>query len=274
MNAIKVNDLFRIEDPRQYKLHAARWNGKEQPLEVFVRSREEWLNWNRWRNKKDEFNRRYIFSLIDYYHGNDTWLFGGIFEVVDRGTDVYNYSYKIEEIQDYNPYVGRLKVGLKKPSRGKAFRLEKHLGDMVVSEVLQLPYSGEAFPGYECINHAFSDLRTVFETEKPDWKAALQNVKGVYVIVDKSNGKRYVGSAYGDSGIWARWNCYIGTGHGWTNELTKLIEQKGYEYSMKNFQMSLLEYRPMKTDDGEIIKREGFWKKVMLSIGQFGYNKN
>ena len=76
MNAIKLNDLFRIEDPRQYKLHAARWNGKEQPLEVFVRSREEWLNWNRWRNKKDEFNRRYIFSLIDFYHGNDTCCLG------------------------------------------------------------------------------------------------------------------------------------------------------------------------------------------------------
>ena len=82
------------------------------------------------------------------------------------------------------------------------------------------------------------------------------------MIADKSNGKRYVGSAYGDSGIWARWNCYIGTGHGWTNELTKLIEQKGYEYSMKNFQMSLLEYRPMKTDDGEIIRRRDSGKKL------------
>jgi hypothetical protein len=30
----------------------------------------------------------------------------------------------------------------------------------------------------------------------------LENVKGVYLIVDKSNGKMYVGSAYGDTGIW------------------------------------------------------------------------
>ncbi len=274
MNLIKLNDLFRIEDPGQYKFHAARWNHQEQPLEVYVRSREEWLDWNRWRNKKDEFNRRYIFSLIDFYHSNDIWLFGGIFEVVGRGTEVSSYSYNIEEIQDYNPYVGRLKVGLKKPSRGRAFRLEKHLEHMVVSEILQQPYSGEAFPGYECINHDLSDLRTVFETEKPDWKAALENVKGVYVITDKSNGKRYVGSAYGDSGIWARWDCYIGTGHGWSDELTKLIGQKGLEYAVKNFRMSLLEYRPMKTDDRAIIEREGFWKNVMLSNGKYGYNKN
>lgn len=274
MNVIKLNDLIRIEDPRQYKFHAARWNKKEQPLEVFVRSREEWFGWNEWRNTKDEFNRRYIFSLIDFYHTNNIWLFGGIFEVVDRGTEIKSYSYHIEEIQDYSPYVGRLKVCLEKLSRGRAFRLENYLGRMVVSEILQQPYSGEAFPGYELINHDFSALRKVFETERPDWKAALQNVKGVYLITDKSNGKRYVGSAYGESGLWARWNCYIGTGHGGNDEFTKLIKRKGRDYALKNFRLSLLEYRSMKTDDREITQREGFWKGVMLSRGKYGYNRN
>ena len=93
------------------------------------------------------------------------------------------------------------------------------------------------------------------------------------MITDKSNGKRYVGSAFGDSGIWARWNCYIGTGHGFNDELTKLIGKKGVDYAVKNFRMSLLEYRPMKTDDSAIIEREGFWKEVMLSRGKYGYNK-
>ena len=274
MNVIKVNDLFRIEDPCLYKFHAARWNKVEQPLDVFVRSREEWFGWNTWRNPINEFNRKYIFSLIDFYHNNNIWLFGGIFEVVGRGADVNNHSYQIEEVQDYSSYVGRLKVDLKKPSRGRAFLLEKHLGDMIVSEILQRPYSGEAFPGYEWIDQDFSELRKVFETERPDWKAALQNIKGVYMITDKSNGKRYVGSAYGDSGIWARWSCYIGTEHGWNDELIKLIEQKGDGYAMKNFRMSLLEYRPMKTDDSEIIEREVFWKEVMFSRGKYGYNKN
>ena len=172
-----------------------------------------------------------------------------------RRTDVNGHSYQIEEVQSYSPYIGRLKVGLERPSRGKDFLLERYLGDMVVSEILHRPYSGEAFPGYEYINHDFSTLRTVFETERPDWKAALQNVKGVYMVTDKSNGKRYVGSAYGDSGIWARWSCYIGTGHGWNDELIKLIEQKGDDYAVKNFRMSLVEYRPMKTDDSAIRER-------------------
>jgi len=46
-------------------------------------------------------------------------------------------------------------------------------------------------------------------------------------------------------------------------------------YATENFRLALLEYRPMKTDDQEIIAREVFWKKLLLSRHElFGYNKN
>jgi hypothetical protein len=92
--------------------------------------------------------------------------------------------------------------------------------------------------------------------------------------LDKSNGKNYVGFAYGDSGIWSRWSCYIGTAHGDNDELTKLIKKEGFEYAIQNFKLSLLEYRSMKTDDKVIINRESYWKEVFLSRGEFGYNLN
>ena len=83
----------------------------------------------------------------------------------------------------------------------------------------------------------------------------------------------YVGSAYGDSGIWARWACYIGTGHGWNDEMVKLINEKGIEYARQHFKFTLLEFRSMNTDDHIIQEREQFWKRILLS-GTFGYNKN
>lgn len=145
---------------------------------------------------------------------------------------------------------------------------------MLVSEILKEPYNGEIFPGYENISVDFHVLQPVFIREKLDWKLALENVKGIYVILDKTNGKKYVGSAYGDSGIWARWSCYIGTGHGWNDELTKIIKTHGFDYAKKNFRLTLLEYLPMKTEDSVVINRESFWKEALLSRGDFGYNKN
>lgn len=274
MSNIAVTDLLKIDDPGQFKFHAARWNGHSQPLDVYVRDKAEWFKWNTWRNGKDEFSRKYVFSLIDFYPENGTWLFGGIYEITKRNNAAHDHSYEIKELSEYSSYIGRLKICLPKPSRGRAFYLENHIENMSVSEILKEPYSGAQFPGYENINHNFNSLIPVFKNEKPDWKSALINVKGVYVISDKSNGKKYVGSAYGDSGIWSRWSCYIGTGHGWNDELTKVIKQEGFGYAKDNFRLSLLEYRSMKTDDKIVIERESFWKEVFLSRGDFGYNKN
>lgn len=118
-------------------------------------------------------------------------------------------------------------------------------------------------------------MENIFKSEKQDWKAALENIKGVYLIIDKNNGRSYVGSAYGEYGIWSRWSCYINTGHGWNDELTKIIRKKGLEYARKNFRFALLEYMPARTEDNIVIKRENFWKEALLSRNSdFGYNKN
>lgn len=274
MTKIPLQRLLNIEEPKLYKFHCARWNGEHQPLDVYVNDKEDWFLWNTWRSTKNEFTRKYIFSLIDFYPENNTWLFGGIYEVVDRPNIPNSHSYKIRELKEYSIYVGRLKVHLPKPSRGRAFYLERYIDQMMVSEILKEEYSGTVFPGYEYINHDFSSLMPIFSNQKLDWKAALSSIKGVYVIFDKSNGRKYVGSAYGDSGIWSRWSCYIGTGHGWNDELTALIKDHGYDYAIKNFRVALLEYRPMKTDDQVIFDRESYWKEVLLSRTEFGYNKN
>src|ERR1035437_7557164 len=140
--------------------------------------------------------------------------------------------------------------------RGRAFKLEGYYNSFLVSEILKKQYDGVNFPGYEEIDIDFPELETVFKLQKNDWKGALENVKGVYVICDKSNGKKYVGSAYGDLGIWARWAVYVETGHGLNGELTKIISANGIEYARKNFRFSLLEYRSMKIDDNVIKIRE------------------
>lgn len=267
---IAASQLLPIDNLRDYKIHFAVWNYEEQPLDVFVRNPEEWKGWNSWRGGRDDFSRRFIFSLIRYYHQPEKWLFGGIFEVVERNAD----SYTVNLAELHQEYVGRLLIHYPGPgTRGRAFFLENHFSKIMVAQILEKPFEGEAFCGYDKVEHGFSQLEAIFRQNKPDWKSALENVKGVYLIVDRSNGKMYVGSAYGDSGIWSRWACYIGTGHGWNDDLTKLINANGIDYARKNFYLSVLEFRSMRTDDKTIIDREQYWKRV-LQTNAFGYNKN
>ena len=72
---ISLSTLLPIATPREYKVHLASWNQLAQPLDVFVRSRDEWDGWNSWRADKDQFNRDYILSLIDFYPQPGLWLF-------------------------------------------------------------------------------------------------------------------------------------------------------------------------------------------------------
>jgi hypothetical protein len=74
--------------------------------------------------------------------------------------------------------------------------------------------------------------------------------------------KKYVGSAYGEQGIWSRWENYVYTGHGWNEGLSLLIRETGIEYARRNFQFSILDFYSMRTDDQIIIDRETYWKRV------------
>ena len=267
---IELCELIEGREIDDCKIHLASWNKHDHPLDVFVKDWEQWKKWNEYRGKRNEFNRKYIFSLIQFYPEPDMWLFGGLWRVVKRHDD----RYEVELDKKYENLIGRLKVSYKRPGRNRSVLPDNQFENMSVAEILRRPYSGEQFPGYEDISHSFSALEVIISQNRSDWYSALSNVKGVYLIVDSKNGKKYVGSAYGDTGIWSRWSCYIGTGHGHNDEISKIIKKHGMKYARKNFSFTLLEHRPMKTDDKAIIARESFWKQALQSRGDFGYNKN
>lgn len=271
---IPLTQLLGITDTQTFKLHLACWNGEDHPLDVFIRDRDEWDKWSMWRSTKDEFNRPRILAMAQFYHEPDTWLLAGVYDVLSRGSTNHDYSYGISRVEQYEPLIGRVKATMPRPGRAKAFLLENYAPKLTVSEILPEKFAGIAFPGYENLSHDFGTLEVIFRNVRMDWKAALQHVKGVYLVSDVSNGRKYVGSAYGGDGLWSRWSTYMQTGHGWNDELTHLISEKGIEYARVNFTMTLLEYRPAKTDDMEIIARENFWKEALGTRGAFGYNRN
>jgi len=241
------------------------------PLDEYVADYKNWRGWNEWRGHRNDWTREFIFSVMEFYPKFDAWLFGGVFRVLECNED----HYRLEEVDEYKKFVGTIILSFHRYQgmRGRAYYLENYFDAFEVAEILPAPYSGESFPGYEHINHDFCILEPIFKSERSDWKAALSSIKGVYLISDKSNGRQYIGSAYGYMGIWPRWACYMGTGHGWNDELTKLISEKSIKYARENFRLSLLEVMSMPTPDDSIIVRESHWKNVLLTR-EFGYNKN
>ncbi len=98
-------------------------------------------------------------------------------------------------------------------------------------------------------------------------------MKGVYVIHDSETGQRYVGSAYGDTGIWQRWATYAATLHGGNEGLKAILEEKGNQSYRTNMRFALLEYWSMRTDDAHVLQRESSWKDV-LHARSLGHNRN
>lgn len=267
---ISLKSVLKIINPEEFKVHFAVYNGEEQPLDVFVKNKSDWQGWNEWRGGRDDFSRKYIFSLMRFYHQKNRWLFGGIYEVLERNA----HGYKLKLLDLHKEFVGRLIINHSGPgARGRAFYFENHYPEMSISEIFESEYSGESFCGFDNVQHGFDQIEHIIKNQRLDWKTALMSVKGVYLIIDKLNGKKYVGSAYGDTGLWSRWECYVNTGHGWNQGLSKLISEAGIEYARENFQFSIVEFYSMRTDDQFIINREQHWKRVLCS-NQFGYNRS
>lgn len=271
--SIKFKEIFEFHDSDQYKVHLASWNGESHPLDVFARDRDEWHDWNRWRDSRDDYNRLYVLSLIDYYSEKNTWLFGGIFLITGSSNQNRSLSYEIQLTDKMKDFIGRLKISFVRPGRARVIKLESYIEKFEVKEILRQEYSGQNFPGYENICHPYLNLEVLYQTEEPEWKSALSSVKGIYLIRDKNSGKCYIGSAYGESGIWGRWSEYIATGHGWSEGMLELYNDKGIEYMRKNLIFSILEIHSFYKDDSKVIDRESYWKTV-LGTRENGLNRN
>ncbi|MFN3760161.1 MAG: GIY-YIG nuclease family protein [Algoriphagus aquaeductus] len=98
----------------------------------------------------------------------------------------------------------------------------------------------------------------------------LSSIKGVYLISDSLTGKLYVGSAYGEDGIWGRWSQYVSTnGHRNNKTLKELISEN--ENYRSNFKFSILMLLPKTITPDEAIKKENLFKEK-LGSNSFGLN--
>jgi len=280
---IQIDPLFPDLDWKDVKIHVAQKSGQRHPIDAFAQNFSKWQNsWNGDHHSNHCWNRKYIFSIIEVPKKTNQWLFGGIFQVLSHTSAPNSRGskngtiYKVDLEPQGEALIGRLIIRWKKDARAKGRKPESMLSNMSVHEILPEPYIGEDFPGYPNINHNYARLEKLWQESKPDWLTALLHCQGVYLITDIETGLRYVGSAYGEEGIWSRWNSYFQTGGHGNNKQLKLLlaqEDKGVNYARKNFQISLLEQASSRDSEQYIIQRESYWKEVLLTR-KFGLNDN
>ena len=256
---------FLKKNKEDIKIHFAR--GPYEPDEAlmeFMMDKDGFRKWQELQNRKN-FNCNYILSLIRIDKGE--WLFGGIYLVKgykQRSNGDYKYS---TELSEYGKeYIGRVIIYYERHFRQTFCKLETCLDDFNDIEILKREYI-KPFTGYKDVSLSWQELYCVIYN--PTWKRALSRKKAVYLITDTSNGKLYVGSATGQRMLWRRWRSYVANGHGRNKELKKL----SFNHIRKNFRYTILDYYSADADNREILRREAWWKRVLLSRER-GYNGN
>lgn len=269
---INLLDLLKIKSIslENYKIHLATTSGGEvlTPYDAFISG--SFKRWQEGQNKKN-FECGFILSLVSI--GSDKWVFAGVYKVlgVTKGIDP-PYLYHTELLPDQEDLIGKVIVKYKRQFRQAYLSGPKYSDILEVFEIRPEKLSIKKFPGYTDVIIPYSLLKIVVAQQVPEWKAALSSVKGIYLIVDTSNGKMYVGEAPGENRIWQRWESYAKSGHGSDVELVALLKENGVEYA-DNFQYSILEFTDSHATDEYISTREVYWKDALLSR-KFGYNKN
>jgi hypothetical protein len=92
----------------------------------------------------------------------------------------------------------------------------------------------------------------------PRWSNTLAQWRGIYLIVDESDGARYVGSAYGNENLLGRWREHVRNKYGVTAELRRR--------ETRHFRFSILQRVSPDMQVDEIVAIENGWKLRLHTI--------
>ena len=213
-------------------------------------------------------------SFIPYIYGKNMWLLAAAFRV----KKVDGRTVSKEDLVELEPYIGRMVILYSGKGANVTLADVDKIKKLEVAAILDVPLD-ETFPGYDRVLLSYEQLEVLIDT--PEWEEKLSAKKGVYVITDKKTGKQYVGSAYGNTGIFGRWHTYINSKGdiiaddvNYPNQSFKEIVKKySKQYIKENFQYSILETFEIGTPKENVIARENWWKRVLLTK-EHGYNQN
>jgi hypothetical protein len=174
------------------------------------------------------------------------------------GQDV-KYYYELERDPRFDCLKHRLIVDWGKG----AINWVQYAKNIEVVEVLSSGRTLAPFKDYLKFSLNYAELKSLFSNEEAhsDWKKPLESVFGVYLILAEGSGDQYVGSAYGEDGIWGRWRHYAHSGLEDNVKLKELMKSDP-SYPGK-FRFSILQILPKSTTKNEALKWETIYMRKL-----------
>lgn len=233
-------------------------------------------------------NFKYIVSFIG--SERNSAIFYGIYEFIERyeGQQVPAYSknlsllYKKEKRKDefflklrrielYDKYKDRIVIDWN-VQRG----WYNKYGNVASKQVVKLLPKNfvQEFPGLMNVELHFDDLKKIIENPESHyiWYDSLSKLQAIYLILDKKNKRQYIGTTYGENGLWQRWESYIKGDHTGGNKELEVLKKENPDF-YKFFQFTILEVLSKTASKAYCTEKESSWKRK-LGTRAFGLNRN
>lgn len=175
-----------------------------------------------------------------------------------EAADVFDWDYcSFERLPVLADYIGRLQIAPRlTPTYARlADRLDAQIVELTVSSVL-----APAPPDWRDFIVTGPELHTLPEP----WAARLREWRGIYLIVDQTDGARYVGAAYGQENLLGRWRDHVAGHQGVTAELRRR--------DPRDFRFSVLERVSPDASPEDVVAIERSWM-ARLDTQEHGLNR-
>ena len=169
-------------------------------------------------------------------------------------------QFELQLMPDLTAMRGKLILGWSGPER--AWYRWADRNKFPIQAILEVSAFDEEMPSWDRIVLSWHQLQSLPVT----WSLPLSQWRGIYLIFDESDGKSYVGSAYGGDNILGRWRNYAATGHGGNRHLRVR--------DPRTFQFSILQRVSPDMDGGDVIQLENTWKERLHTRHPVGLNDN
>jgi hypothetical protein len=176
----------------------------------------------------------------------------------DGRTEVLWFDLTPREV--YAHWKGKLTVGWPPPER--SWWRRAHRNEFPVLAILEDSELDAAMPDWDRIDLRWQELSAL----PAHWRRVLSQWRAIYYIFDTSDGRGYVGSAYGSDNLLGRWRNYAANGHG-ENRLLRGRDPK-------SFRFSILQRVSPDTEAAEVVRLEASWKDRLHTRSPWGLNDN